>query len=679
MKTADILIAGIVLVIVMLIIIPLSTALLDVLLILNIAVSVFILITTLYIKNPLEFSILPTMLLITTLFRLALNVSSTKLILGNGGNAGNVIRTFGNFVTSGNLVVGLIVFIIIVAIQFIVITKGAERVSEVAARFTLDAMPGKQMAIDADLNTGVIDEPTAKKRRAEIQQQADFYGAMDGASKFVKGDAIIGIIITLVNIIGGLIIGVAMDGNDFQQVLGIYTVSTVGDGLVSQIPALLISTSTGIMVTRSDSDVSFGVSVSKQLFSKPYVMIAAGAVMVFLSLIPGLPKPPMFLLAALLLIFGIRSVGKVKKKEEKTAEEAAQTLAKEKKKPENITNLLQVEPIELEFGYGIIPMVDANLGGDLLERVVMIRRQCAMEMGIIVPSIRLRDNVQLGASEYVLKIKGMEIARGEVMADHFLAINMAGAKETISGIETTDPTFGMPALWITKNVREKAELLGYTTIDPPSVIATHLTDLIKRYGHELLNRQQVQTLLDTLKTQQPALVDEVFPKMFSLGEIQKVLANLLREGVPIRDMETIVETLADYGNLTKDTELLTEYVRQNLKRMITKRFIQDNKATVITLDPKLEQLILERTKQNEAGSFVALEPTQMQSIINSLKNLVEKITSQGKTPIVLTSPVVRRKFKRMIEQIANDLTVLSYGEVEQTVEIHAEGVITLQA
>jgi len=433
------------------------------------------------------------------------------------------------------------------------------------------------------------------------------------------------------------------------------------------------------MITRSDSSDSFGVNVSKQLFSKPYVMITAGAVTACLSLIPGLPKPPMLLLAALLIFFGVKSVASVKKMEKKSTEQSAETLAKEKRKPESITSLLQVEPVELEFGYGIIPMVDANLGGDLLERIVLIRRQCAMEMGIILPSIRLRDNVQLGANEYVLKIKGMEIARGEVMADHYLAINMAGAKETISGVETVDPAFGMPALWITKAMREKAELLGYTTIDPPSVIATHLTEIIRHHGHELLNRQQVQTLMDTLKAQQPALVDEVFPKMFSLGEIQKVLVNLLREGVPIRDMETIVETLADYGNLTKDPELLTEYVRQNLKRMITRRFIQDNKATVITLDPKLEQLILERSKQNESGSYVALEPGQMQSIIGSLRSLVEKVTNQGKTPIVLTSPLVRRKFKRMIEQIAGDLPVLSYGEVEQNVEIHAEGIITVQA
>lgn len=672
-------IACVVLVVVMLIIIPLRSAVLDVLLIVNIAASVFILITTLYIKKPLEFSILPTVLLIMTLFRLALNVSSTKLILGRDGNAGKVIATFGSFVTGDNLVVGFIVFIIIVAIQFIVITKGAERVSEVAARFTLDAMPGKQMAIDADLNTGVIDEATARKRREEIQQEADFYGAMDGASKFVKGDAIIGIIITMIDIIGGLIIGVVMQGHTFGEALTIYSTATVGDGLASQIPALLISTSSGIVITRSDSGDSFGVNVSKQLFSKPYVMITAGAVTACLSLIPGLPKPPMLLLSALLILFGAQSVKKVKTMEKKSAEQSAEMLAKEKRKPESITSLLQVEPIELEFGYGIIPMVDTNLGGDLLERIVLIRRQCAMEMGIILPSIRLRDNVQLGPNEYILKIKGMEIARGEVMADHYLAINMAGAKETITGIETVDPAFGMPALWITKATREKAELLGYTTIDPPSVIATHLTEIIRHHGHEMLNRQQVQTLMDNLKAQQPALVEEVYPKLFSLGEIQKVLVNLLREGVPIRDMETIVETLADYGNLTKDTELLTEYVRQHLKRMITRRFIRDNKASVITLDPQLEQLILERAKQSEAGSYVALEPTQMQLIVGSLRSLVEKVTSQGKTPIVLTSPLVRRKFKRMIEQIAGDLPVLSYGEVEQNVEIHAEGILTVQA
>ncbi|MGE4484077.1 MAG: flagellar biosynthesis protein FlhA [Oscillospiraceae bacterium] len=677
MKAADIFIAFIVLAVVMLLIIPIGTAVLDVLLIVNIALSIFILLTTLYIKDPLEFSILPTLLLITTLYRLALNVSSTKLILGNGGNAGKVISTFGSFVIGSNLVVGIIVFLIIIAIQFIVITKGAERVAEVAARFTLDAMPGKQMSIDADLNTGAIDEATARKRRSDIQREADFYGAMDGASKFIKGDAIIGIIITLINIIGGLIIGVAIDGQEISIAVGLYTLATVGDGLVSQIPALLISTSTGIVVTRATSENSFGVSVSKQLFDKPYVMIGAGSILAAMSLIPGLPKPPMLFLSGLLIIFGYTSISKQKKKEGESTQEHAQTAANEKRKPENVASLLKVEPIELEFGYGIIPMVDTSLGGDLLERVVMIRRQCALDMGIIVPSIRLRDNVQLGTNEYVLKIKGLEVARGEVMADHVLAINAAGANETISGIETVDPAFGMPALWIARNMREKAELLGYTTFDPPSVIATHLTELIKRYGYELMNRQQVQTLVDNLKSQQPALVDEVVPKIFSLGEIQKVLVNLLRENIPIRDMATILETLADYGNLTKDTDLLTEYVRQSLKRVITRRFIQGNEARVITLEPKLEQLIMERSKPSEGGAHTAIEPGQMQSMIKNIKELVEKFNDQGITPVVLTSPLVRRKFKRIIEQIAPDLAVLSYSEIEQNIEIHSEGVIKI--
>lgn len=675
MKAADIFIGGIVLAVVMLIIIPLSPAVLDILLIINITMSIFILLVTLYIKEPLEFSILPTLLLIITLYRLALNVASTKLILGNGGNAGQVISTFGSFVIGSNLVVGVIVFLIIIAIQFIVITKGAERVAEVAARFTLDAMPGKQMAIDADLNTGAIDEATARKRRLDIQREADFYGAMDGASKFIKGDAIVGIVITLINIIGGLIIGVAMDGMAFSQAISVYTLATVGDGLVSQIPALLVSTSTGIVVTRAASESSFGVNVATQLLGKPYVMIGAGAILALMSLIPGLPKPPMLVLAAVLAAVGYNTVNKQKKAESQGKNTEAATAAAEKRKPENIVSLLTVEPIELEFGYGIIPMVDTNLGGDLLERIVMIRRQCALEMGIIVPSIRLRDNVQLGSSEYVLKIKGMEVARGSVMADQVLAINSAGAKETISGIETVDPAFGMPALWINKNLRERAELLGYTTFDPPSVIATHLTELIKKYSCEIMDRQQVQTLIDNLKSQQPALVDEVVPKLFSLGEIQKILVNLLRENVPIRDMATILETLADYGGLTKDTDLLTEYVRQSLKRVITRRFVQGKEATVITLDPKLEQLITERSKPNDPGAHPAIDPTQMQTIVTNLREAVEKLTESGKTPIVLTSPLVRRRFRRIAEQIIPDLPVLSYNEIEQDVEVRSGSVI----
>lgn len=675
MKFADVLIAVLILSIVMIIIIPISTFALDTLLIINITLSIFIMLLTLYIKEPLEFSALPTMLLITTLFRLALNLSSTKLILGNSGDAGEVIKTFGSFVIQGNLVVGIVVFIIIVAIQFIVITKGAERVSEVAARFTLDALPGKQMAIDADLNTGAIDEAAAKKRRYDIQKEADFYGAMDGASKFIKGDAIIGIIICVINIVGGLIIGVTMNGESISDAVSTYTLATVGDGLVSQIPALLISTSTGIVVTRSASDDSFGTALSKQLFSKPNLVILVGMIVVVMSLIPGFPHFQMLILSAGMIITGYVYNGKINKKTKAVEPESAEkALAKEKRKPENIMNLMQVELIELEFGYGIIPMVDANLGGDLLERVVMIRRQCAMDLGIILPSIRLRDNVQLNTSEYVIKIKGIEVARGEVMADHYLAINSMGTDETIYGIETVEPTFGLPALWITKNLRERAELLGYTTIDPPSVIATHLTEVIKRYGHELINRQQVKTLIENLASTQSALVEEVIPKMFSYGEIQKVLVNLLKESIPIRDMATIIETLADYGSVTRDTDLLTEYVRQNLKRAITRRFIVENQGAIITLDPKLEQIFLEKTKH---GEIAVLEPSQINKIYSSLKKIIEKLTAQGKTPVVLTAPLIRRGFKRIVEQASPDLAVLSYNELDQSVEIRAEGVIEL--
>ncbi|MBR4953570.1 MAG: FHIPEP family type III secretion protein, partial [Oscillospiraceae bacterium] len=497
MKIADISISGIVIAIIAIIILPLPTWLMDSLLIINIAISVFIMLTSLYVKNVLDFSIMPTLLLLTTLYRLSLNLSTTKLILGNGGDAGKVIETFGNFVIGGNLVVGVIVFIIIVAIQFIVITKGSERVSEVAARFTLDAMPGKQMAIDADLNTGAIDEATARKRRDDIQREADFYGAMDGASKFIKGDSIIGIVITLVNIVGGLIIGVAMDGMEIGEAVQVYVLATVGDGLVGQIPALLISTATGVLVTRSTAGETFGSDVARQIFGSRSVMMLCGYMLIILSFVPGFPKVPMYAVAAALIIAGVIMGNKEKKTAEKgeapdaeKMQQAAAEAAAEKRKPENVLSLLQVEQLELEFGYGLVPMVDASLGGDLLDRIVMIRRQCAIDLGIVIPSVRLRDNVRLGANEYVLKIRGDEVARGDVMPDHYLAINSDGAEETISGIETVEPTFGLPALWITKKQREKAELLGYTTIDPPSVITTHLIEVIKNHADELIDRQQ---------------------------------------------------------------------------------------------------------------------------------------------------------------------------------------------
>lgn len=677
MKASDIAASGIVLGVVMIIIIPLPTWMLDSLLIMNITVSILILLATLFIKEALEFSVLPTLLLITTLFRLALNLSSTKLILGNAGDAGEVIKTFGNFVIGGNLVVGIVAFIIIVAIQFVVITKGAERVSEVAARFTLDAMPGKQMAVDADLNTGAIDEAAAKKRRSDIQREADFYGAMDGASKFVKGDAIISIIVTIVNIAGGLIVGLTMEGMALQQAVSIYTLATVGDGLVSQIPALLISTSTGIIVTRSASEGSFGSDLHKQLLSNPDIMVICGGILLILCLVPGFPKLQFLVLAVALLSGGNYLHGRLKKAEEPVPQETREAeLAEEKRKPENVLTLLQVEQLELEFGYGLVPLVDVNLGGDLLDRVVMIRRQCALDLGIILPSIRMRDNVRLGMNEYRIMIKGVEAAKGEVMPDHYLAINSDGVEETIAGIETVEPTFGLPALWITKKQREKAELLGYTTIDPPSVITTHLMEVIKKNGSELMNRQQVKTLMENLAQSQPALAEEV-GKLFTYGEIQKVLVRLLRENVPIKNFGTIIEALADYGTVTKNPDDLTEYVRQSLSRIITSRFLAGGDVSVMALDSKIEQLIVERTKRTESGAVTILEPSQLQGIFKSTKEIMDKLDIQGKKPVAVTAPVVRPRFKKLIEQIAPGLTVLSYAEVDQGMELRVENIVRL--
>ena len=677
MRLRDFWIAMVILAVVMLFIFPLSPTLMDVLLILNITLSLLVLLLSLYVKEPLEFSVFPTFLLFITLFRLALNLSSSKLILGNQGQAGSVIHTFGSYVIGGNLVVGIIIFFIIMVVQFIVITKGAERVAEVSARFTLDAMPGKQMAIDADLNTGAIDEVTAKARRLTIQKEADFHGSMDGAAKFIKGDAIAAIIITLINIVGGLIIGMLTMNRTAGEVVRIFTLATVGDGLVQQLPALMISTASGIIVTRSGNDDTFGSEAAGQVFGQPTVLMITGFLLLALALVPGLPWPVMSALAAILIITGYLGRRRSAKEEQQPQEEHAEQIAREKRKPENVTSLLQVDPIELEFGYGIVPMVDVSQGGDLLDRVVMIRRQCALDLGIIVPSIRLRDNIQLGNNSYIIKIKGVEVANGEVMADHLLALSTGEPEEEIYGIETVEPTFGLPALWIDKEERERAELLGYSTIDPPSVIATHLTEIIKKYSHELLNRQQVQTLIDNLKRSQPALVDEVIPKLFTLGEIQKVLGNLLRENIPIRDMATIIETLSDYGNITRDTDLLTEYVRQSLKRSISKRFIVDDAAHVITLDPSLEQMIAEHTKQTDQGSYLALEPAQLHIIFDNLRALVERIRNLGRMPLILTSPLVRRQFRKIAEQISPDLVVLSYNEIDQSVEVFSEGVVRL--
>ena len=675
-KATDILVAVVILAIVILIIVPLTPGLMDFFLITNIAMSLLILLITLFSKKTLDFSTFPTMLLIVTLFRLALNISSTRLILSNNGNAGNVIKAFGNFVVGSNLVVGFVVFLIIIVVQFIVITKGSERVAEVGARFTLDAMPGKQMAIDADLSSGIISENEARERRQEIQREADFYGAMDGASKFVKGDAIVGIVITVINIVGGIIVGLtAAKAMSFDKVIQVYTLATVGDGLCSQIPALIVSTATGILVTRSPTDNSFGQDLSKQLFGQPTVFFVLGAMLLLISFIPGLPTIPMMIVAIALVIAGLVKMNRGKTKEKEQEQDLEDESLAEKRKPESVTSLLQVDLIEMEFGYALLSLVDASQGGDLLDRVVMIRRQCAMDLGIIVPIVRLRDNIQLGTKEYVIKIKGLEVAKGEALPDHFLALMPDDVDEPIDGIKTVEPAFGLPALWIAEKNREKAELKGYTTIDVSSVISTHLMEVIKQHADELLGRQQVKTLIDNLKQQQPALVEEVVPKLFSIGEVQKVLANLLRERISIRDIGSILEILGDYGTVTRDTDILTEYVRQKLKRTITKAFVPDGRARVITLDPDLERTISDGIRQTEHGAHIVLEPNKIQSLLASLKKAVDHFIKLGVTPMVITTPAIRRHFKNISSQVYPELVVLSYSELEQNIEIYSDWVV----
>lgn len=661
--------------IVMLIVVPLPTFLVDIMLTLNISLSLVIFLMSMYIKEPLEFSIFPTLLLITTLFRLSLNFSTTRLILGKG-YAGEVIDAFGNFVTGSNPVVGFIMFLILVVVQFIVITKGSERVSEVSARFTLDAMPGKQMSIDADLNSGLINEIEAKERRKKIQREADFYGAMDGASKFIKGDAIAGIIITIINIAGGFAIGMLQMDMGFSEALSKFTLLTIGDGLVSQIPSLLISISAGMVVTRAASESNLGEDIIRQLLTQPKVLYISSGVLLLLAF-TGLPMVPNIVLACFLAIMGY-TLQKTIKESEKQEEAKAQDIEVEEiRKPENVMTLLQVDPIELEFGYGIIPLADANQGGDLLDRVVMIRRQCALEMGIIVPVIRLRDNIQLKPNEYIIKIKGTEVASGELMFDNYLAMNPGTADGELEGIKTTEPAFGLPAVWINESQKERAEMMGYTVVDPPSIIATHLTEIIKSFAHELLGRQDVQKLVDNLKENYPALVDEIVPKLLSIGDIQKVLSNLLKEGVSIRDMVTIMETLADYASVTKDSDMLTEYVRQSMKRSITKQFIQDSYAKVITLDEGLEQIIMDSVQHTEYGSYLSIDPNQAQRIINNLLKEVQKLTNMGEQPIILASPVVRLYFKRLTEQVSPGLIVLSYNELDSSVEVQSVGMVSV--
>ena len=675
-KFSDVLLALGVVMIVMMMIIPLPPFLLDLLLALNITLSLTIVMISIYNVEPLQFSVFPSLLLVTTLFRLALNVSATRLILLQG-YAGEVILAFGSFVVGGNAVVGFIVFVILILIQFIVITKGAERVAEVAARFTLDAMPGKQMAIDADLNAGLINDNEARTRRRNIQREADFYGAMDGASKFVKGDAIAAIVIIVVNILGGFVIGMVQRDMSILQALQTYTLLTVGEGLVNQIPALLISTATGLVVTRAASEDNLGHDIAAQLLAYPRVFFLVAAVLTVLAAVPGLPGIPFLSIAIL-----ISRLGYILQKTAKTAQETAVTQQEEKeleevRKPENIVSLLQVDPIELEIGYSLIPLVDVAQGGNLLDRVVMIRRQCALEMGIVVPTIRIRDNIQLKPNAYVIKIKGIEVAKGELLLDHFLAMNPGAVTEEIPGEETMEPAFGLPALWIHEAYRERAELSGYTVVDPISVLATHLTEVVKSHCDELLGRQDVQTLIDSVKQDHPAVVSELVPAMLSVGDIQKVLVCLLKERVSVRDLVSIMETLADTATFTKDPEVLAEYVRRTLSRNISRQYIQNNTLTCITLDPQTENMIVSSVQHSDRGSFVNLDPGSMQQFIGSLSTEIQKLTTAGFHPVLLTSPASRLYVRKLTERIAPNLVILSFAELENQIEVQSVGMVKI--
>ena len=676
MKKADVAVAAYVLAAFVMFIVPIPSFLLDILLAINMAVAFTILFSCMFAQEVLDMSFYPTMLLFTTLFRIALNISSTRLILTTG-EPGNVVETFGQYVGGGDLVIGAIVFIILIIIQFMVINKGSERVAEVTARFTLDAMPGKQIAIDADLNTGAITYAEAKKQRDKIQAEASFFGSMDGAVKYVKGDATAGLVITAVNIIGGIAMGMLRRDLAFGDALNEYAILTIGDGLVSQIPSLLISLSTGILVTKGSKDADFGSVLISQLFGVPRALYLVGAAMIGL----GIATPLNTVLFGVLGIAFIAS-GKTISKTIETGQiesrvEEEEVAAEEIRKPENVTALLHVDPIELEFGYGIIPLADVNQGGDLLDRVVMIRRQIALELGTIVPIIRLRDNIQLNPNQYIIKIKGVQVSEGEILFDHYLAMNPGYIEEEITGIPTFEPSFHLPATWITEGQRERAESLGYTVVDPPSIIATHLTEIIRRNIAELLTRQDVQNLVNNLKENNPSIVEELIPKLLGLGEIQKVLQNLLREEISIRDLLTIFESLADHATSTRDTDMLTEYVRQSLKRAIsTKFFAGGETVSVVTLDPKLEQEIMGSVKQSEQGAYITLAPERIKTMIESVKKEAAKLESLGKNPIVLTSPIVRMYFKRITEDYISDLVVISYNEVESDVELQSVGMVT---
>ena len=675
--------------IVLLLIIPLPPFFMDVMIIINISLSMIILLITMNIREPLEFSIFPSLLLITTLLRLGLNVSSTRNILTKMGSSGLVIKAFGDFVLQGNVVVGFIIFLIIVLVNFLVITKGTERVSEVAARFTLDAMPGKQMAIDADLSSGLINEQEAKLRRYKIQKEADFYGAMDGATKFVKGDAIVSLIITAINFIGGAIIGIVQSNMPFSEVLTIYSIATVGDGLVSQLPSLMIAVATGMVVTRAVSDGSLNEDVSAQFLAQPRAIMLTGFVLVVLMFVPGMPKFQLGLMAVLLIGIGYQLERKVKQSAIKEVEQyqnafmedtSQQTPADEEsyyRDVNNVYSLISVDPIELEFGYSLIPLIDEGSGGKLINRIVIFRRQYAQDMGFVIPSVRLRDSSSLNTNQYVVKIRGEEVAKGEILVDYYLALEPPVLSGEVDGIETIEPAYGIPSKWIRPENKEMAEIYGYTVIDPLSVMLTHLSETIKQHAYEMLGRQEIMQLLDNVKKHSPELVEELFPGQLSYGNFQKILNSLLKEGVPIKDMETILETIVDALSTTRDIDLITENIRIALKRTITRMFCDGGQMKVLTLDADLEKNIISSMAKGEQGVYLALSPEVMQSVIGQLGEQIKKFNDLEQKPVILTSQVVRLYFYRLIEQFYPNVYVLSFNEIANNIQIQAVGNITV--
>jgi flagellar biosynthesis protein FlhA len=679
MQAKDLSVLLMVVLIVAMLIIPLPTWLLSVLIIINISLALLVLLTSMNMKEPLQFSIFPSLLLLLTLFRLGLNVSTTRSILSKG-EAGGVVETFGTFVVGGNVVVGLVVFLILIIIQFVVITKGAERVSEVAARFTLDAMPGKQMSIDADLNAGMISEQEARQRREKVAREADFYGAMDGASKFVKGDAIAGLIIVVINLLFGMVIGIVQQGLDISEAARRYTLLTVGDGIVSQIPALLISTATGIVVTRAASDSNLGGDIMKQLFAFPKMLYVTAGTIFLLGLFTPISDVLTIPIAGLLAFGGYRFLQQASRPETAAMQdEAEETEMDELKSPESVISLLHVDPIEFEFGYALIPLADAKQGGDLLDRIVMIRRQLALELGLVIPVVRIRDNIQLQPNEYRLKIKGDEVARGELLLDHYLAMSPGIEDDSVEGIDTVEPAFGLPAKWISEQMKERAEMLGYTVVDPPSVVSTHITEVLKTHAHELLGRQETKQLIDHLKESYPVLVEEVTPNPLSIGEVQKVLVKLLKEKVSIRNLPLIFEALADFARMTTDTDILAEYVRQALARQITSQYaLPGEPLKVITLSGKVEKTVAEAVQQTEQGSYLSLDPGLSQAIIEAIAAQLEQYVFANQTPILLCSPAVRMYVRQLTERYFPNLPVLSYNELEMSVEVQSVGMVDIE-